>query len=141
MKKHRLEKGLSQPDLAAFIGVSDNRIYYWETKNAEVPPDRAIQLGEVLKCKPEDLDIIIKGGLEALNEARAKGLPTKLKVFCNVHKITGVELAKRTGISSRSITSYFMGTIPPPETQRVIADALGKTRGELFPTEVERYGK
>ena len=141
MKQHRLAKGLSQPKLAALIGVSDNRIYHWETKRSAVPPDRAIQLGDVLECEPEELDIYISGGIEALNKARAKGLPTKLKVYCGKHHITGVELSRRTGLSFRSLSNYFMGLIPPPKKQRVIADALGLNRRDLFPTEEERYGK
>ena len=141
MKKHRLAKDLTQPELANLLGVNPSRVSTWERKVSKVPAERAIQLESVFGCKAEDLDIEIVGGIEAVEKARKAGRPSRLKLFCNSHKITGLSVMKKTGMSKTAISSYFRGKIPAPDIQRRIADALGVTRDKLFPTDIERYGK
>ena len=63
MKKHRLAKDMTQPELANLLGVNPSRVSNWERKVSKVPAERAIQLESVFGCKAEELDIEIVGGM------------------------------------------------------------------------------
>ena len=141
MKKHRLAKDMTQPELANLLGVNPSRVSTWERKVSKVPAERAIQLESIIGYKAEDLDIEIVGGFEAVDRDRKKDKTSRLKLFCNSHKITGLFVMEKTGMSKTAISSYFRGKIPAPYIQRRIVFALGVTRDKLFPTDVERYGK
>ena len=141
MKSHREERGWYQDELARMLNVDPALISKWERLVLQIPAERALQLEQVFDCRAEDLILDIAGGVEALDKAREEGRPSRLKLYCNKHKITALQLVSLSGMSITAISNYFRGTIPPPKTQKRIADALGVTRGELFPSDIERFGK
>ena len=54
IKDARVERGLSQGELASAIGVDTSLISLWETGKCTPPPNRALALARVLDVAPKE---------------------------------------------------------------------------------------
>ncbi len=67
LKKLRIEKGLSQKELAEKMGVSDNVITNYETKKKTPNLKRIVQMADILDCSLDQL-IDLDSAIEEYHE-------------------------------------------------------------------------
>ena len=55
LKKIRINRGINRPELAKFVGVTDQLLYSWEVGRIRLPAEKLPKLAEYLECSVVDI--------------------------------------------------------------------------------------
>ena len=135
IRERRRSNGLSQPELAARMGMSQPTISLWELGKAKPSEDQLQELEAILgglaNTKKHDGDIELP--------------PIAMWIFRGLEKngMTANELARKAGISAPTIYNILKGGAENPQqrTLRAIESALGETFERSAPQKVSKGGK
>lgn len=108
----RIDKGMTQAQLAEAIGTDQRKVSEWERGVFDVPAAMLIRLSKVLGLPVESM----------LSEKPAKGSP--IAEARKAKGLTQVELAKAVGVSQGLISTYEKGAHVPEKTLVRIAEVL-----------------
>ena len=109
----RIDKGMTQAQLAEAIGTDQRKVSEWERGVFDVPAAMLIRLSKVLGLPVESM----------LSEKPVRGSP--IAAARKANGLTQVELAKAVGVSQGLISTYEKGAHVPDKTLARIAEVLG----------------
>jgi transcriptional regulator with XRE-family HTH domain len=134
IRERRRSNGLSQPELAARLGMSQPTISQWELGKARPSEDQLRELEAIL------------GGLANTkkHEGDIELPPIAVWIFRGLEKrgMTANELARKAGISAQTIYNILKGGAENPQqrTLKAIESALSETFEQNPPQEVPKGG-
>ena len=112
LARARIDKGMTQAQLAEAIGTDQRKVSEWERGVFDVPAAMLIRLSKVLGLPVESM----------LSEKPVKGSP--IAEARKAKGLTQVELAKAVGVSQGLISTYENGAHVPEKTLVRISEVL-----------------
>lgn len=115
IRERRIERGLTQREVANYVGVTEATISRWESSYiGNMRRDRIAKLAKILELSP--VDIIGAGNSgdtsEPITSTRAS-VSSRLTEALQMKNMKAIDLAKETGLSRGAISQYLSGKIVP----------------------------
>ena len=112
IRKRRLELKMLQKDVAAFIGVSEDSVTFWENNRFFPSIKHMPKIIDFLGYYPFEIDL--------------NSLSGKLKYYRNLKGLSHFELAKLLNVDATTTTSWESGKVPQFLTLKRLYSILGK---------------
>lgn len=132
LKHLREQRGLSQKDFSAELGLSQPAIGNWETGERKPDIEMLVRLAEYFNVTLDEL---------VLNELKPpiSLYASNLRYLRNKHRIPQTDIGKLIGVGQKEISNYEKGKheIPVPKLI-VLADFFGVTLDQLVKQDLSK---
>lgn len=123
LKKYRNARGVTQKDLADFLGVSQQAIAKWETDKATPDPYMLEKISDYFCISIDEL----------IGKEERRTIGKRLKFFRERAGYNQLEFAKKINISNSTLSQYEAGNRGIDDTTKIeIAKLLNISIAELF---------
>lgn len=116
IRERRIERGLTQREVANYVGVTEATISRWESSCiGNMRRDRISKLANILKMSPADIVGVSDNkdtSLESVDTVKTN-ISSRLTETLQMRNMKAIDLAKETGLSRGVISQYLAGRISP----------------------------
>ena len=141
IREKRIERGLTQKEVADYIGVTEATVSRWESSNINnMRRDRIAKLANILKMSPADI-IGISNDNDADKPATSTtkaSTSSRLAEALQMRNMKAIDLAIDTGLSRGAISQYLSGKITPKRDNLILlAKALHVSESWLMGYDID----